>query len=95
MRAEEAPEDFDARRSARGKRYVYTVLQTKVRSPLRRGRVWEIRRPLDLEAMRTAALAFLGKHDFSDYFITLSGGHYETLAQAKEAGRNRVVSAPP
>jgi len=65
VRAEEAPEDFDARRSARGKRYVYTVLQTKVRSPLRRGRVWEIRRPLDLEAMRTAALAFLGKHDFS------------------------------
>ncbi len=27
-----------------------------------------------------------GKHDFSDYFITLSGGHYETLAQAKAAG---------
>jgi tRNA pseudouridine38-40 synthase len=32
---------------------------------LRRGRVWEIRRPLDLEAMRTAALAFVGKRDFS------------------------------
>ena len=28
----------------------------------------------------------VGKHDFSDYFITLSGGHYETLAQAKAAG---------
>ncbi len=28
----------------------------------------------------------IGKHDFSDYFITLSGGHYETLAQAKAAG---------
>ena len=29
----------------------------------------------------------LGKHDFSDYFVTLSGGgHYETLAQAKAAG---------
>jgi large conductance mechanosensitive channel len=27
-----------------------------------------------------------GKHNFSDYFITLSGGHYETLAQAKTAG---------
>ena len=28
----------------------------------------------------------VGKHDFSDYFMTLSGGHYETLAQAKAAG---------
>lgn len=27
-----------------------------------------------------------GKHDMSDYFVTLSGGHYETLAQAKAAG---------
>src|SRR6266540_648576 len=24
----------------------------------------------------------VGKHDFADYFITLTGGHYETLAQA-------------
>lgn len=28
----------------------------------------------------------VGKHDLSDYFITLSGGHYDTLAQAKAAG---------
>lgn len=28
----------------------------------------------------------IGKHDFSDYFVTLSGGHYDTLAQAKAAG---------
>ena len=28
----------------------------------------------------------LGNHDFTDHFVTLSGGHYETLAQAKAAG---------
>ena len=28
----------------------------------------------------------VGKHDLSDYFITLSPGHYDTLAQAKAAG---------
>lgn len=28
----------------------------------------------------------IGKHDISSYFITLSPGHYETLAQAKAAG---------
>ena len=27
-----------------------------------------------------------GHHDFSDKFIALSGGHYDTLAQAKAAG---------
>ena len=27
-----------------------------------------------------------GNHDFSNNFITLSGGHYDTLAQAKAAG---------
>lgn len=27
-----------------------------------------------------------GKHDFANYFVTLSGGHYETLAEAKAAG---------
>ena len=65
VRAEAAPEGFDARRWARGKRYVYTILQTAVRSPLERGRAWEIRRPLDVEAMRRAAPALLGLHDFS------------------------------
>ena len=28
----------------------------------------------------------LGPHDFANYFVTLSGGSYETLAQAKAAG---------
>ena len=65
IRAEIAPEGFDARRWARGKRYTYAILQTAVRSPLERGRAWEIRRPLDIEAMRRAAPALLGTHDFS------------------------------
>ncbi|HEX4384052.1 MAG TPA: tRNA pseudouridine(38-40) synthase TruA [Myxococcales bacterium] len=67
VKAEEVPEGFDARRWARGKRYVYSILQTAVRLPLERGRAWEIRRPLDVEAMRRAAPALLGKHDFSSF----------------------------
>jgi tRNA pseudouridine38-40 synthase len=65
VRAEAAPEGFDARRWARGKRYAYTILVSPVRAPLLRGRAWEIRRPLDLEAMRRAVPALLGTHDFS------------------------------
>jgi len=67
IRAEEAPPGFDARRWARGKRYVYEIFRSPSRSPLVRGRAWEIRRPLDVEAMRAAALALLGRHDFSAF----------------------------
>ncbi|MDQ6802970.1 MAG: large conductance mechanosensitive channel protein MscL [Acidobacteriota bacterium] len=34
--------------------------------------------------------ALIGNHDLSNYFITLSPGHYETLAQAKAAGAATV-----
>ncbi|MFL5309950.1 MAG: tRNA pseudouridine(38-40) synthase TruA [Myxococcales bacterium] len=65
VRAEEAPPGFDARRWARGKRYIYLLVRSPVRSPLWRGRAWEVRRPLDVAAM-TAALPYLrGRHDFS------------------------------
>jgi tRNA pseudouridine38-40 synthase len=65
VRAEAVPEGFDARRWARGKRYVYSIAESPVRAPLLRGRAWEVRRPLDVEAMRKAASALLGTHDFS------------------------------
>src|SRR3954468_13929652 len=67
VRAEEAPAGFDARRWARGKRYVYEILRSPTRSPLLRSRRWEIRRPLDAEAMRAAARALCGGHDFSAF----------------------------
>src|SRR5947209_161365 len=67
VRAEEAPPGFDARRWARGKRYVYEILRSPTRSPLWRGRAWEIRRPLDVDAMRSAASALRGRHDFSAF----------------------------
>ena len=65
VRAEEAPPGFDARRWARGKRYVYTVMRSPVRSPLWRGRAWEVRRPLDVLAMSAALPHLRGSHDFS------------------------------
>jgi len=65
VRAEEAPPGFDARRWARGKRYVYTVMRSPVRSPLWRGRAWEVRRPLDVAAMTAALPHVRGRHDFS------------------------------
>ncbi len=65
--AEEAPEGFDARRWARGKRYVYRVLPSRTRSPLRASQVWQLFQPLDADAMREAAPRLLGTHDFSAF----------------------------
>jgi tRNA pseudouridine38-40 synthase len=60
----EAPADFDARFSARGKVYRYTVWNHFIRSPLRARRAWHVREPLDVEAIRVAAAGLVGDHDF-------------------------------
>ena len=61
--AEAAP-DFDARFSARGKVYRYTVWSHFTRSPRRARQAWHVRQPLDMDAVRAAAAALVGEHDF-------------------------------
>jgi tRNA pseudouridine38-40 synthase len=57
--------DFDARFSARGRRYVYLLLESSARPGLEAGLVGWTFRPLDGLAMETAAAALVGEHDFS------------------------------
>jgi tRNA pseudouridine38-40 synthase len=61
--AEAAP-DFDARFSARGKVYRYTVWNHFVRSPRRARSAWHVRQAIDNDAVRRAAAALVGEHDF-------------------------------
>jgi tRNA pseudouridine38-40 synthase len=65
--AEQMPEGFCARRSARGKIYRYRIVNRPCRAPLERLQAWEIFRPLDDAAMRAAAPALVGRHDFSAF----------------------------
>jgi len=58
---------FDARRDARGKRYRYRIENLPTRSPLSRLQSWQLFRPLDVVAMREAAGALLGRHDFGAF----------------------------
>jgi tRNA pseudouridine38-40 synthase len=67
VEASEAPATFHARRDARGKRYRYAIWNGAIRSPLRAARAWCLQRPLDLVAMRQAATAFVGTHDFASF----------------------------
>ncbi len=66
-RVEHAPEGFDARRWARGKRYVYRILRSRFRSPLRDRYTWQVHQKLNVEAMREAAQLLLGNHDFASF----------------------------
>lgn len=61
------PDDWHARFSAREKTYVYTILNRPAPSAFDHGRVWHVRKPLDVEAMRKAAGALIGEHDFSSF----------------------------
>jgi len=61
------PEGFDARRSARGKRYRYRIENGATRAPLTRFVAWQQFRRLDVPAMRDAAVLLIGRHDFAAF----------------------------
>lgn len=61
------PDDFNARFSARARRYRYRLLNHQVRPALgRQWLAWE-RRPLDADSMHRAAQRLLGERDFSAF----------------------------
>ncbi|MDB5406332.1 MAG: tRNA pseudouridine(38-40) synthase TruA [Rhodospirillales bacterium] len=72
--ARAAPE-FDARRSAIGRAYLYRIVNRRAPLALDRNRVWHVAPPLDAEAMHAAARLLLGKHDFTSF--------RDSLCQAK------------
>jgi len=61
------PDGFDARRSARGKRYRYVIENGVTRAPLGRLQAWQLFGPLDVAAMREAARHLVGRHDFAAF----------------------------
>jgi len=67
LSAEEVPDTFHARYSARWRRYRYRYLDRPSRPALERGRCWHVRGPLDVDAMAKAAKALVGKHDWTSY----------------------------
>lgn len=61
-------ESFHARFSAKGRGYIYRLLNRRGATPLRLNRVWHLPFPmLDVEAMRQGAQYLLGNHDFSSF----------------------------
>lgn len=64
----EVPETFDARFSAIWRRYAYRIADAVTyQDPLTRGHVLHHPRPLDLEAMNSAAATLVGLNDFASF----------------------------
>jgi tRNA pseudouridine38-40 synthase len=65
--------DFDARRSAKGRRYRYTVWNAAVLDPFTARTAWHVEQPLDLRAMQLACDPLIGEHDFRSFCRQPSG----------------------
>ncbi|MBU6272816.1 MAG: tRNA pseudouridine(38-40) synthase TruA [Betaproteobacteria bacterium] len=63
----EAPADFHARFHAQRRQYRYLIRRAPTRHPLWAGRAAWVHRPLAVAAMRDAAAALVGEHDFSAF----------------------------
>lgn len=64
---EEKPEDWHARFSCIGRRYLYRIRNRRAPLTLEANRAWLVHQPLDADAMHRAAQALVGRHDFSTF----------------------------
>jgi len=60
-------DEFNARNSAIGRRYSFVLRESPVRPSLESGLAGWVFRPLDASALRRAADALIGEHDFSAF----------------------------
>jgi tRNA pseudouridine38-40 synthase len=67
LKSERVGTDFDARRSASARHYLYRIVNRRAPLALDHGRAWRVKPALDAAAMHEAAQALVGRHDFSTF----------------------------
>jgi tRNA pseudouridine38-40 synthase len=67
LEASEVADDWHARFSCTGRRYLYRILNRRAPPAIERGRVWHVATPLDVEAMAEGAALLVGRHDFTTF----------------------------
>lgn len=63
----EVDDDFHARYSCKGKRYIYKILNREVRDPFTEGYALHYRYNIDVDMLNKAAQAYVGTHDFTSF----------------------------
>jgi tRNA pseudouridine38-40 synthase len=67
LKAERVAEDWHARFSCIGRRYLYVLVNRRAPLALEAGRAWQMVPVLDAEAMAEAAQILVGRHDFTTF----------------------------
>ena len=67
LEVEEVADDWHARFSCAGRRYLYRILNRRAPPALEHGRAWHIAVPLDVDAMQEGAAMLVGRHDFTTF----------------------------
>jgi tRNA pseudouridine38-40 synthase len=67
LEVEPVADDWHARFSCVGRRYLYRILNRRAPPALDTGRVWNIPVTLDIDAMREGAAHLIGRHDFTTF----------------------------
>lgn len=84
---EQVADDWHARFSCVGRKYLYRILNRRAPPALDRGRVWHIALPLDVEAMSEGAAMLVGRHDFT----TFRSVHCQSDSPVKTLDRLEVL----
>lgn len=80
-----APDEFHARFSALGRRYLFRILCRRAPPTHQAGLVWQVKHDLDVDAMQQGANILIGKHDFTTFRSTIcqSDSPIKTLDQLR------------
>jgi len=77
---------FNVRREAISREYNYYILNTRTRSPIRRGFAYLVTRKLDVEKMDMACRSLIGSHDFASFVTSVSDEIKTTIRTVYQAG---------
>ena len=67
LAAQAVSEEFHARFSATGRRYLYRIVNRRAPLAIDRNRAWQVQVPLDAAQMHQAAQRLIGHHDFTSF----------------------------
>ncbi len=67
LQANRVADDFHARFSATGRRYLFRLVARRAPVTHDRGAVWHVQNPLDTTAIRAGAAHLIGHHDFTTF----------------------------
>jgi tRNA pseudouridine38-40 synthase len=89
LACDDVPDDWHARFSCVGRRYVYRIVNRRAPLALEAGKAWRLAAPIDAQAMDAAARHLIGRHDFT----TFRSAHCQAESPVKTLDRLTVRRA--